>query len=106
MTVLCVTTESIVGRTITRSLGLVVGCVPYFGSTYAEGVKDLYGITAANLEAVFEARRYEALIRMTANAKRRNADAVLCVRFSVREINATWRELCAYGTAVSLEPEE
>lgn len=106
MTVQCVTTESIAGRTVAESLGIVVGCVPWFGSTYAEGVKDLAGNASANVEAVYEARRLEALIRMSANALRRHADAVLCVRFSVREINSTWRELCAYGTAVRLDPRE
>jgi len=105
MTVLCVTTDYVAGRTVARSLGIVVGCVAWFGSTYAEGVKDLAGNAMSDVGSVYEARRYEALIRMSGNAKRRQANAVLCVRFSVREINATWKELCAYGTAVELEPE-
>lgn len=105
MTVICVTTDHIAGRTVVRTLGIVVGCVPWFGSTYAEGVKDLAGHVVPNVESVYESRRYEALIRMSGNAKRRQANGVLCVRFSVRDINATWKELCAYGTAVELEPE-
>lgn len=106
MNVLCVTTDFVAGRTIAESLGIVLGCVPWFGSAYAEGVKDLAGNASTNIGAVYESRRYEALIRMSGHAKRRNADAVLCVRFSVRDINTTWRELCAYGTAVRLEPEQ
>lgn len=82
-------------------LGLVVGCVPWFGSTYAEGLKDLNGQTQADLPAALESRRYEALRRLSDRAQRIGATAVYGVRFDVRDINSTWRELCAYGTAVT-----
>ena len=97
------TTDNLPGATITVTLGMVVGAVPYFGSTYAEGIKSLDGATHPDVSIVLERRRQEALERLGVNARRLGASAVVGVRFTSREITGTWKEVCAYGTAVVIE---
>jgi uncharacterized protein YbjQ (UPF0145 family) len=100
--VILTTTADIPGSKVVAVIGVVVGCVPYFGSTYSEGIKNLAGETVDDVPAVFENRRQEALNRLTKRAFERGADAVLCVRFDRRDISNSWKELCAFGTAVKL----
>jgi uncharacterized protein YbjQ (UPF0145 family) len=99
--VLITTSESIAGRTV-HPIGLVVGCVP-FGEKYMTGIKNLRGQTHPDLPALFEQGRDRAVQRMIANCPR-GTMAVVSMRFHVREFTAAWHELCAYGTAVRLEP--
>jgi uncharacterized protein YbjQ (UPF0145 family) len=87
-------------------LGIVVACIPYAGSTYVEGIKDLRGRTQAGLPDILEKRRYEALRRLSGKAELMGADAVMDVRFDTREITSSWRELCAYGTAAIVRRTE
>lgn len=102
--VILATTTELPGYTVGAVVGVVVGAIPYYGTTYGEGIKDLNGNTAADVPAVLERRRREALARLAHNASDLGADAVLGVTFDVREITQAWRELCAYGTAVTLHP--
>jgi len=102
--VILATTTEVPGSVIGTVLGIVVGAVPYYGSTYGEGIKDLKGNTHPDVPSVLEHRRREALARLDHNARKVGADAVVGVRFDNREITQAWRELCAYGTAVSLVP--
>lgn len=97
---LLATTDTVAGREATVCLGMVLASVPFFGSKYAEGISDLNGKTTADISAALEARRTEVLERLALTADHMGATAVVGVRMSTREITTTWKELCAYGTAV------
>lgn len=101
---LLATTTEVPGSTVGAVLGIVVGCVPFYGTTYGEGIKDLKGNTHPDVPAVLERRRTEALARLAHNARAMGADAVLGVAFDHRDITQAWREITAYGTAVTLIP--
>ena len=85
-------------------LGLVVGSRPTFGTTYGEQIKDLHGHARPDVHLRYEEIRLGAVAYMVERAAKLGANAVVGVRFDHHEINATWKELCAYGTAVILEP--
>jgi uncharacterized protein YbjQ (UPF0145 family) len=102
--VILATTTEIPGSAVGAVLGLVVGCVPFFGTTYGEGIKDLKGNTHPDVPAVLERRRQECIARLAHNARAMGADAVIGVAFDHRDITQAWRELCVYGTAVTLVP--
>jgi uncharacterized protein YbjQ (UPF0145 family) len=94
------TTEGVHGMTVEVTVGFVYACVPYIGTKYAEGISDLNGQAQRDIESILERRRGQALARMENRARFMGANAVVGVRFDHREINATWKEICAYGTAV------
>lgn len=97
------TTETVAGRPIVVTFSIVVASVPFFGTKYGEGITDLNGNTSPDVAAVYEKRRYEVLKRLAVVAGDiAGANAVIGVRFHDREITATWKELCAYGTPVRL----
>lgn len=94
------TIDTVPGFVIERTMGLLVASIPFVVSKYEEGVKDLHGNTQPDVPANLEKRRSEALSRLERKARQVHANAVVGVRFDVREIGGAWRELCAYGTAV------
>lgn len=96
------TTDTVPGFDSIHSLGLLVACIPFWGSKYAEGIGDLNGNTNTDVAAAYEARRRQVLQRLTEGAISVGANAVVGIRFTDREITTTWKELCAYGTAVIL----
>jgi uncharacterized protein YbjQ (UPF0145 family) len=102
--VILATTTEVPGSAIGTVLGVVLGCVPFYGTTYGEGIKDLKGNTHPDVPSVLERRRQEALGRLSHNARKLGADAVLGVAFDHRDITQAWREITAYGTAVTLVP--
>lgn len=97
-----VTTDHVPGFESVAHMGLVLACIPFWGSKYAEGIGNLKGQTNSNVAGAFEHRRRELLQRLANTARDIGADAVVCIRMTDREINDTWKELCAYGTAVQL----
>jgi uncharacterized protein YbjQ (UPF0145 family) len=101
---LMVTTESVPGYTIIKSLGLALACMPYAGDKYASGIKDLNGVTNANLPALLEDQWVGLLRRLNACGQEMGAHAIVDIRLESREITSMWRELQAYGTAVLLSP--
>ena len=96
------TTDAVPGQHIGQTLGLVIAAIPYWGTKYAEGITDLNGTTHANVPILYEGRRYQVLSRLEAHASVMGANAVVGIRFHDRTITSTWKELCAYGTAVVL----
>jgi uncharacterized protein YbjQ (UPF0145 family) len=98
-----VTADALDGYHVVGYFGIVVGAVPYFGSTYASGIKNLNGVTTKNVPLALERTRLEAIDRMVEVAITKGANAVIGVRFTSREITGTWKECCCYGTAVILE---
>ncbi len=95
----------IAGATITEYLGVVRGIVvrsPSIAQGFLGGLKQLVG---GNIEAyaeVCEAARKDAYDRMVQQAERRNADAIIGMRYDATEFAAGATEVLAYGTAVRL----
>jgi uncharacterized protein YbjQ (UPF0145 family) len=97
---LVVTTEGIAGYVVQRVIGEVVGVTVRTRNVYIEGVKQLTGERNPHLPLLLTRWRQEAVARMSEEAARRGANAVVGMRFDHRDISDMWVELCAYGTAV------
>jgi uncharacterized protein YbjQ (UPF0145 family) len=87
-------------------LGEVLGVLARPRNPYVEGVKQLSGKSVdSDVSAAALTRwRKEAITRMAAQARAQGANAVIGLRFDHREITGAWGEICAYGTAVIVEP--
>ncbi len=97
---LVVTTEGIAGYVVQRVVGEVVGVTVRTRNVYIEGVKQLTGERNPHLPLLLTRWRQEAVTRMSEEAARHGANAVVGMRFDHRDISDMWVELCAYGTAV------
>ena len=101
-----VTTENIPGKKIVKQLGLVKGNsvrVRHIGRDIVAGLKTLIGGEVAEYTKMLAETREQALDRMTEEAIRLDADAIVNVRFSTSFIMKAAAELLAYGTAVKIE---
>jgi uncharacterized protein YbjQ (UPF0145 family) len=104
MAMLIVTTESVPGYRVVEVLGQVFGLTARTHNPYNEGVKALTGGINPQMSRALGHWREEAISEMAKAARRKGANAVIGMRFDNREITAAWAEICAYGTAVRLEP--
>lgn len=103
-----VTSDSIPGRRIASTLGLVKGNsvrARNVGRDITAFFKNVVGGELDEYTKLLAESREQALDRMCAQAKELGADAVCCVRFSSSEIVQGAAELLAYGTAVKLAEE-
>jgi uncharacterized protein YbjQ (UPF0145 family) len=104
--ILVVTTDTLPGYEVTRVLGEVIGVLARPRNPYSEGVKALSGksIDSEVSGAALTRWRQETITRMAQQARERGANAVIGLRFDHRDITGAWGEICAYGTAVVVEP--
>jgi uncharacterized protein YbjQ (UPF0145 family) len=104
--ILIVTTDILPGYEVTRVLGEVLGVLARPRNPYSEGVKNLSGksIDSEVSGAALTRWRQETIARMAQQARERGANAVIGLRFDHRDITGAWGEICAYGTAVVVEP--
>lgn len=82
--------------------GTVVISSDYF-KTFVAGLRNLFGGRMRAYESLMERARREALLRLKAEARRRGAKLVVCVRFETTSIATGWApsmEVFAYGTAL------
>lgn len=93
---LVVTTDSVAGHAVERSLGPVLGVS---ARTREIGRKE---DPAVAYPALLQRTRHEAITAMAEQAGRLGADAVIGLRFDSSEITQTLSEVVAYGTAVTL----
>jgi uncharacterized protein YbjQ (UPF0145 family) len=102
---LIVTTESVPGYRVLEVLGEVFGVTARTHNPYNEGVRSLTGgVQPQQIVRALSHWREEAIAEMARAARQRGANAVIGMRFDNREISSSWAEICAYGTAVRLEP--
>jgi len=104
-----VTTENIPGKKIVEQLGLVRGNsvrVRHIGRDIVAGLRTIIGGEVAEYTKMLAETREQALDRMTEEAIKKGADAVINVRFSTSFIMKAAAELLAYGTAVKIENNE
>jgi len=103
---LMVTTETIAGRKITETLGLVRGNTiraRHVGKDITAALRNLVGGEVTEYTKMVAESREQALGRMAADAERLGADGVVAVRFTTAVIASGAAELLAVGTAVKLE---
>lgn len=99
------TINEITGKEIVEVLGLVRGNTiraRHVGKDIMAGFKNIVGGEITDYTKMLAESREQALDRMTADAKRLGADAVLGIRFSTSSVMQGAAELLAYGTAVRL----
>ncbi|MCU0784189.1 MAG: YbjQ family protein [Verrucomicrobia bacterium] len=102
------TTESIKGKKITRTLGLAKGNTiraRHIGRDIMALLRNLVGGEITEYTKLLAESREQSLDRMTADAQRLGANAVVEVRFATSVLMGGAAELLAYGTAVVVEDE-
>jgi len=106
--IMVATTDTIVGKRIVRTVGLVRGNTiraRHLGHDIMAGLKNMVGGEITDYTKMIAESREEALDRMTAQAVANGANAVVGLRFATSEMMEHAAELLAYGTAVVIEDE-
>ncbi len=100
------TTHEIPGKTMTENLGIVAGNVvqsKHIGRDFMANLKSIVGGEIVGYTEMLADARDVAIERMVAEAKLRDADAIINVRFTTSSIMGNASEILAYGTAVKLK---
>lgn len=101
-----VTTNDVPGYRVTQVLGEVMGLTvrsTNFGQGFTAGFRALAGGEIPEFTKLMYESRYEVMNRMWAEAVQRGANAVIAMRFDSGSLGS-FSEMCAYGTAVLIEP--
>ena len=101
------TQDELADFTITRTLGLVRGNTiraRHLGKDIIAGLRSVVGGEISEYTKMLAESREQALDRMIADAKRLDADAIVCMRFTTSPVMQGAAELLAYGTAVKIAP--
>lgn len=104
---LITTTNELPGYTTALVLGEVFGVTVRrldFGNTLSAGLSSMTGGEVPQLTNLVVQNRSQAMGRLVDSARRRGANAVLGMRFDTGDMSGTLSEVCAYGTAVWVEP--
>ena len=104
--VLVVTTEGVPGYQVTSVIGQVVGSIARLSNAFTEGIRTMDGQLNPRRSQDLAQWRRDAVNEMIEDARRQGANAVIGMRFDNRGISTAWAEICAYGTAVRVDPEE
>ena len=99
------TTETIPGREIRESVGVVTGNVvqaKHIGRDIMAGLKSIVGGEIRGYTEMLNEARDIAIGRIVENAKQKNADAVVGIRFTTSSIMDGSSEILVFGTAVKL----
>jgi uncharacterized protein YbjQ (UPF0145 family) len=102
------TTDSIPGKRIVRTLGLVRGNTiraRHIGKDIMAGLRNVVGGEIAEYTKLFAQAREQALDRMVDEARTLGANAILEIRFSTSMVMSAAAELLVYGTAVVVEDD-
>lgn len=102
------TTETIKGKKIVRTLGLAKGNTiraRHIGRDILALMRNIVGGEITDYTKLLAEAREQSLDRMTAEAQRLGANAVVSVRFATSVLMGGAAELLAYGTAVVIEDE-
>ncbi len=103
---LLVTTETVEGRKIEETLGLVRGNTiraRNIGRDIMAGLRNIVGGEIKDYTVMLSQARDQAVERMVKEAKKLGANAVVGVRFTTAETMSGAAEILAYGTAVRLK---
>jgi uncharacterized protein YbjQ (UPF0145 family) len=103
---LFVTTETIQGKEIAESLGVVRGSsvrARNIGRDFFAGLKNIVGGEISEYTQLLADSREQAIKRMIDDAKKIGADAIVNVRFTTSNVMQGAAEILAYGTGVKLK---
>jgi uncharacterized protein YbjQ (UPF0145 family) len=101
-----VTTDSIHGKKVVRTLGLVRGNTiraRHIGRDITALLRNIVGGEISEYTKMMGEAREQAIDRMVADARELGANAVIMTRFATSMLMAGAAELLAYGTAVVVE---
>ena len=99
-------TESIVGETITESLGIVKGEIVQsknFGRDFMAGMKTIVGGEIKGYTEMIREARQIATKRMVEEAETLGADAIVGIKYGSSAVMQGAAEIIVYGTAVKLK---
>ena len=103
-----VTSSSVAGRRVTRTLGLVRGNTVrarHIGKDIMAGLRNIVGGEVHEYAKLIAESREQTLDRMVAEARSLGANAIIATRFTTSVMAAGAAELLAVGTAVIVEDE-
>ncbi len=101
-----VTTDSIPGKRVVKTLGLVKGNTiraRHVGRDIMAGLKGIVGGEISDYTEMMSEAREQAIKRMVEDAEAKGANAVVSMRLATSMIMQNASEVLAYGTAVVLE---
>lgn len=94
---------------IVETLGLVKGNTiraRHVGKDILAGLRNLVGGEIIEYTKMLAESREQAVDRMIAEAVRKRADGIVCLRFTTSSVMQGAAELLAYGTAVKLRKKQ
>jgi len=103
-----VTSDSIPGRRVVKTLGLVKGNTiraRHMGKDILAGLKGIVGGEISEYTKMVAESREQSLDRLIEEAESLGANAVVAIRFTTASMMQGAAELLAYGTAVIIEEE-
>jgi uncharacterized protein YbjQ (UPF0145 family) len=104
--IMVVNTETIPGKVITETYGVVSGSTvraKNIGRDITQGLKNIMGGELHKYTELLQESRTEAMSRLVSDAMARGANAVVNLRFATSAVTPGAAELFAYGTAVKVE---
>jgi len=104
--VIVTTAERIEGKTITRTVGLVLGSTiraRHLGRDIMAGLRGVVGGEITEYTRMMAESREQALQRMRENAEAQGANAVVGLRFTTSMVMQNASEILAYGTGVVVD---
>lgn len=102
-----VTTNDVPGYRVVAVMGEVTGLTvrsANIGANFTAGFRAIGGGEIPEYTKIMYESRAEVMRRMTSEAQRRGANAIIAMRFDTGSIGQQFSEVCAYGTAVVVEP--
>lgn len=99
------TTERIACKRITETLGLVRGSTiraRHVGRDIMASLRNIVGGEIKDYTVMLAQAREEALQRMTDQAEKKGANAIVCLRMVTSTVSSGAAEMVAYGTAVKV----
>jgi uncharacterized protein YbjQ (UPF0145 family) len=101
---LIVTTDDLPGYQVRQVLGEVIGVAGRTRNPFQERVRAMHGGGNPHVLKVLKRYRLDAVDQMVAHAQELGANAIVGMRFDHRNVSDMWGEICAYGTAVLVDP--
>jgi uncharacterized protein YbjQ (UPF0145 family) len=102
------TMNDLPGYEVTEVLGEVFGLTVRsrnLGSQIGAGFKALAGGELKGMTKNLVTSREEVIERLVTEAETKGGNAILAMRFDTSEMGGNWTEICAYGTAVKVQPK-
>jgi len=104
-----VTTESVQGHRIVKTLGLVRGNTiraRHIGKDIKAVFRNIIGGEITDYTKLMAESREQAMDRMIAHAEQLGGNAIVAARFATSELMGGAAEFLCYGTAVVIEPDD